>query len=286
MSDIYETVTNSILSAIESGRALPWRKNWSSVGFNPTRANGESYSGINVLTLVCIAATRGYGLNQWLTYKQAYELGGQVRKGEKGAPVIKYGTAPIDKNDESKGFRGYIKGYSVFNVQQIDGLPDSFYQTNAPKMINPDTRDTHIDAVFKNTGANIIERESNGAFYNYSLDHIVMPRFEQFESANGFYSVLAHELTHWTGHKTRLNRELSADRKKYAFEELVAELGACFTCSKLGIRPDIDASAAYIDSWLLALKHDKRFIFSAASLAQTASQYILKQESCAETIAA
>jgi antirestriction protein ArdC len=279
--DIYTHVTDKIIAAIEAG-CPPWRKPWTGskggVCF-PLRSNGEPYRGINILMLWLEADEKGYVSPRWFTYKQAQDSGAQVRKGEKSTTVVKYGTFEKEDRDtgEDKTF-SYAKAYRVFNADQIEGLPAELYgkAPDAPRNIGTDA-DPALDAFFAATGANITSSEDPRAYYNSAADVIHMPPIATFHSAEGFYSTLAHETIHWTGHKSRLDRLVSNNaRKAYAFEELVAEIGACFLGAQIGIAPEIDQSAAYVKGWLKALKEDKRAIFSAASEAQKAADLILE----------
>lgn len=285
--DLYETVTNEIIASIEAGTPA-WRKPWTgedSAAPFPRRANGEGYRGINVLMLWLAATKRGYRSAFWFTYKQAQEAGGQVRKGEKSSTVVKYGT--FDREDKETGEEKavpYLKAYSVFNADQIEGLPDKFHAPAAEPIRDLGTEaDPELDAFFAATGAEIRHTDEPRAYYSPAGDFIHMPPIATFHDAVGYYGTLAHEATHWTGHKTRLDRfSRFNDRKAYAFEELIAEIGNCMICATLGLTPDFGQSAAYIESWLRALKDDKRLIFKAAAEAQKAAD-LLMQTKTAET---
>lgn len=274
-----QRVTDSIIAALENGTA-PWRQSWIGGGNQvPTRSNGEPYRGINVLLLMISQYSGGYGANRWMTFKQAEALGGNVRKGSKSTYVIKYGTYEKKVDGEAVGDEGskltagYIKGYNVFNVDQIEGLPEQYYD-------KPEVVAGHVDwnmeleATLAQTGANI-SWSGTRAYFAPGPDHIVMPDRERFSDAEQAYATLCHELVHWTGHKDRLARDFSGKKEAYAYEELVAELGAAFLGSHFGFRPDhIEDHASYIASWLKVLKNDPKAIISAASKAQTATDYI------------
>ena len=280
--DLYDHVTNSIIAAMEAGTA-PWRKPWTGKAAGacfPLRSNGEPYRGINVLMLWLEASAKGYTAPRWFTYKQAQELGGQVRKGEKSATVVKYGTfEKEDANGEEKKVP-YARAYRVFNADQIDGLPAEFYgtPTEEPRDLGTEA-DPVLDAFFAATGADIRHSEDPRAYYNMMEDFIHMPHVATFHSANGYYATLAHEATHMTGHKSRLDRFNKSDRRAYAYEELVAEIGSCMVCATIGIVPDFDQSGAYVKGWLEALANDSRLIFKAASDAQKALEYLTKTTS-------
>ena len=283
--DIYTRVTGQIISSLEAG-VKPWTQpgNASHAAgpvSRPLRHSGETYSGINVLVLWANAMERGYAAPIWMTFKQALELGGAVRKGEKGSPVVYAGSLSRTEQDDKTGEDvdrtiPFLKSYTVFNIEQIDGLPAHYY---APAQIegNPDARVAEADAFFRATGAEV-RHGGNSAYYSPGQDFVQMPDFASFRSAHDYYATLAHECTHWTRHKSRLDR--SFDQKRfgdagYAREELVAELGAAFLCADLGLDlRDRDDHAAYIGHWLSVLREDKRAIFQAAAHAQRACDFL------------
>ena len=282
--DIYTRITNQIVAALEAG-VKPWTQPWNAAHAagavsRPLRYNGQPYSGINVLTLWASAMERQFAAPIWMTFKQALELGGHVRKGEKGSPVVYANT--IVRTEEGDNGRDeeraipFLKAYSVFNIEQIDDLPSHYY-ARTESTVNPDSRIASAEAFFAATGADI-RHGGNSAFYIPSADFIQMPRFESFRDAHGFYSTLCHEACHWTRHEKRLDRDLGRKRfgdEGYAREELVAELGAAFLCADLGLRlEDREDHASYIASWLKVLKDDRRAIFSAAAHAQRAADYL------------
>jgi antirestriction protein ArdC len=287
--DIYQRITDKILADLEKGN-LTWRKPWNSEHLEgkvmrPLRWNNIPYTGINTLVLWGTAADKGYLYPHWMTYNQAIELKATVRKGEKGTQIVYADKITVEK-DTPEGETEvsnipFLKTYSVFNVSQIEGLPKKFYQTPEVPTVNACDRIDELEKFFAETKADIYC--GNKASYNQSTDRIQMPPFESFESATTYYATLAHELTHWTKHPKRLNRDLGRKTygdEGYAKEELVAELGACFLAADLGFEPmPEERHSAYIQSWLEALKDDKRLIFSAASHAQKAVEHIhgLKQ---------
>lgn len=283
--DVYERVTAQIVVELEKGER-PWFKPWNAEHAagritRPLRANGIPYRGINVLMLWGSAVEQGFSAPLWLTYKQAQELGGQVRKGEKGSLVVYANTITRTETDEATGEEQerdipFMKGYTVFNAEQVDGLPAHFYAFAAPAL-DPVARNARAETFFAATGADV-RHGGNQAYYTAAADHVQMPPFEAFRDAESYYATLAHELTHWTKHPKRLDRDFG--RKKwgdegYAMEELVAELGAAFLSADLDLTPEPRADhAAYIASWLKVLKDDKRAIFSAAAHAQRAADYL------------
>lgn len=289
--DLYQHVTDQIIASMEAGTPA-WRKPWTGdkgAAHFPRRANGEQYRGINVLMLWMEASAKGYRSAYWFTYKQAQEAGGQVRKGEKSATVVKYGT--VDRAEEETGKDRkipYLKAYRVFNADQIEGLPEQYHgkPADAPRDLGTEA-DPDLDAFFTATGAEIRTSDDPQAYYHPGDDYIHMPPIATFHSAAGYYATLAHEATHWTGHKSRLDRlSRFTERKAYAFEELIAEIGNCLVCASLGLVPDFDQSAAYLQSWLRALADDKRLIFKAASEAQKAADLLLSATATEERAAA
>ena len=284
--DLYTRVTNKILADLEQGE-LTWLKPWQGgqVGSRiarPLRSNGEPYQGINVLLLWTAALEQGFAASTWMTFKQAHDFGGHVKKGEKGSMVVYANTLTKTETNAETGEEEahsipFMKSYTVFNVEQIDGLPEQYTALPAQSLVNVPDRDAALDLFFQNTGVTI--RESGDiAAYSEALDLIRMPPMQAFKDCENFYATLAHEMTHATKHPTRLNRDCGGVKfgdEGYAKEELVAELGAAFLCADLGITPETrEDHAAYIASWLTALKNDKRFIFSAAAHAQRAVDYL------------
>ena len=282
--DIYEKITSQIIAALETG-VRPWLQPWSAEHAagritRPLRANGVPYQGINVLLLWGEAMTKGFSAPIWMTFKQSLELGGNVRKGEHGSMVV-YADR-IKRTEEGEGGEEveksipFMRAYKVFNVEQIDNLPAHFYATAAPQ-IDPVERDAMADAFMKAVGVEI-KTGGNRAYYSISTDHVQMPPFEAFKDAESYYATGFHELTHSTRHPSRLDRDFGKRRwgdEGYAAEELVAELGAAYLCADLGLTPEVrDDHAACIESWLKVLKDDKRAIFSAASAAQKAVDYL------------
>ena len=283
-TDLYQRVTDQIVAALEQG-VRPWQKPWSASTATgriilPLRGNGVRYRGINVLMLWGAAIDNGFQSSTWLTYKQAAELGGQVRKGEKGSLVVFASSMTRSETDHDTGEENernipFLKGYTVFNTDQIDGLPDR-YRNAPPSRPEEIERNTRVEAFAVATGATI-RHGGDRAFYSPSVDAVQIPPLEAFRDAASYYGVLAHELTHWTGHPSRLHRQFGkrfAD-KAYAFEELVAELGSAFLSAALDLTPEPRADHAdYLGHWLGILKADKRAIFTAASQAQRAADYL------------
>jgi antirestriction protein ArdC len=282
-TDVYTRVTSRIIADLEQG-VRTWQKPWNAehaAGHitRPLRHSGTPYRGVNVLLLWCEAVEKGFNAPFWMTFKQAQELGASVRKGEHGSLVVYADrfrkTETDDKGAAIEREIPFMKGYTVFNVEQIDGLP-THYTTKAPEPREPVTRIEHAEAFFAATGATI-RHGGNRAFYAPSLDFVQMPPLESFRDTESYCGTLAHELIHWTAHPTRLARELGkrfGDRA-YAAEELIAEMGSAFLCADLGITLETrDDHAAYLAHWLDVLKADSRAIFTAAAQAQRAADYL------------
>jgi antirestriction protein ArdC len=284
-TDIYQRITDQIVRELEQG-VRPWMKPWSAghAGeriVRPLRANGVPYQGINVLMLWSKAMEKGYASPIWMTFKQALDLKAGVRKGENGSLVV-YADKIIrtekdgDTGEETAQAIPFMKGYTVFNVEQIDGLPDHYYGKPAAPTETVQ-RIERADAFIAATGANVVHGGSR-ACYVPSTDNIHMPSIDFFRDSESYYATLAHEVTHWTRHPSRLDREFGRKRfgaEGYAMEELVAELGSAFLSADLELTPELrDDHAAYIDSWIKVLKNDKRAIFTAASHAQRAADFL------------
>jgi len=238
---------------------------------------------MNVLLLWSEAIARGYASAMWMTFKQALELGGAVRKGETGSMVV-FASRFTRTETDAAGAEvdreiPFLKAYSVFNVAQVDGLPEHFYGMPAEPVRDPIPRIEHADRFFANTGA-VIRHGGDRAYFAPLTDHIQMPPFQTFRDAAAYVATLSHEATHWTSAPHRVNRDLSRygkDRSERAREELIAELGSCFLCADLGIVPELEPRAdhtSYLDSWLKVLADDKRAIFSAAAHAQRAVAFL------------
>lgn len=285
-TDVYSRITDKIAADLEKG-VRPWMQPWragNAVGrvMRPLRHNGLPYSGMNVLLLWSEVMARGYSSPTWMTFKQAIELGGAVRKGESGTLVVfasrftktEVGAAGEEVDKEIP----FLKAYSAFNVAQIEGLPDRYYARAAPVQ-DPVERIEHADRFFANTGA-VIRHGGDKAYYSPAGDFIQMPPFPTFRDAASYIATLSHEACHWTAAPHRVKRDLSRygkDKSERAREELIAELGSCFLCADLGIAPELEPRpdhASYLNSWLRVLVDDKRAIFQAAAHAQRAVSYL------------
>ena len=283
-ADVYTRVTDKIVADLERG-VRPWLRPWNAEHAagritRPLRANGQAYKGINILMLWADATLKGFACPIWMTYRQALELGGQVRKGEHGSLVVYADkitrTETADNGEELEHEIPFMKGYTVFNCEQIDGLPTHYYATATPPAFIAE-RISLAESFAANTRA-VIRHGGNRAFYSISGDYVQMPPFECFRDRESYYATLLHELTHWTKHEARLNREFGRKRwgdAGYAAEELVAELGSAFLCADLGVTAEPrDDHSSYLASWLQVLKSDKRAIFTAAAHAQRAADFL------------
>jgi antirestriction protein ArdC len=283
--DVYSRVTNKIIADLEKGE-LTWRQPWKAGHAagpitKPLRHNGERYRGINVLMLWAWSLEKGFVAPIWMTFKQSAALGAHVRKGEHGSLVVFASkmkkTDQDDSGEEIEREIPFLKGYTVFNVEQIEGLPAHYYARVEPVHSSPLERAESAERFFAATGV-VIRHGGNRAFYRITEDFVQMPELQTFRDAESYYAIAAHEITHWTRHPTRLERDFGRKRfgdEGYATEELVAEIGAAFLCANLGLTPEVrEDHAAYIASWLKALKDDKKVIFLAASHAQRATDFL------------
>jgi antirestriction protein ArdC len=281
----YSRITAQIVAELEKG-VRPWVKPWNAEHAAgritpPLRHNGQPYSGINILSLWMSATVQNFAVPIWMTFRQALELDAHVRKGEKGSLVVYANSITRTEHDEKSGEDvereiPYMKGYTAFNVEQIDGLPEIYYAKVKPGL-DPIARIDRAEKFFAAQNATI-KYGGSRAYYAQELDCVQMPDFIAFRDAEIFYGTLAHELVHRTKHPSRLNRDLG--RKSwgdagYAAEELVAELGSAFVCADLNLYQEPrEENAAYIANWLEVLKHDSRAIFTAAAHAQRAADYL------------
>lgn len=284
--DLYQAVTDRIVQALEQG-TVPWVRPWKAQPGDDRPRNavtGRPYHGINHLLLWATAIERGYQTDRWLTYRQAQEAGGHVRRGEKGTLVVfwkfverevldEQGRPLLDEDGQPRRrVIPFARGYTVFNVEQCEDLPERLLPREEPPTWSPFEAAEQVVAA---SGATIRHRGSQ-AFYSPEGDFICMPPRGSFPTQDGYYATLMHELTHWTGHPRRLARKLGRVHgdADYAFEELVAELGSAFICARLGITGEL-RHEGYIASWLEVLKQDKRAIFRAAARAREAAEYLV-----------
>ena len=282
-ADVYARVTAQIIAAIEAGAGeyrMPWHGSDPSIARPINVASGKAYRGVNRLALWIAAQSACSPSGVWGTYRHWQALGAQVRKGERATTVVfwkEVGSARSedDSEDESERRRFLARGYSVFNQAQVDN-----YEADAPALLPEAERIVHADLFYAHLGINTVYGGSE-AYFLPSCDRIHMPVFEAFQDPAAYYSVLYHEATHATAAAHRVGRDLSGrfGSEAYAVEEIVADAGSCMVLADLGIaahpRPD---HAAYIASWLKVLKNDTAAIFTAASKAQAAVDWMHAQQ--------
>ena len=282
--DIHAEITGKLIAAIEAdpGRpSMPWRRSGKPLFMPENAQTGKAYNGINIVSLWVAAECLGYSAPVWATYRQWSELGCQVRKGEKSSLVVfykEYETDPNPDDSDDDGKRRVARASYVFNAAQVDG----YTRPDAPQPLGAIERLLAVDRFIAATGARV-EHGGDRAYYRPSMDHIQMPDeglfcgTETMTRSEGYYAVLTHELTHWTGAPTRLGRDMGKrfGDAAYAAEELVAEIASAFLCSELGITQDTRADhAQYLANWLTLLKSDNRAIFTAAAKASEAVEYL------------
>lgn len=277
--NLKKEITANIIKALEKGVA-PWVKGWSGGdGFPINGGSKRRYRGVNVLNLIATARFSGYSSNEWFTYKQANDLGGSVRAGQRGSTVVFTKWNEVITEDPETGeevVKTYpiLLGHTVFNRDQLEDMPEPEAVEDLPEK----ERHARADRLIKATGAKITYGDAR-AYYRPSTDEIAMPRIEQFDHESEYYSTHLHELVHWSGSQKRLDRDLSGSfgTESYAFEELVAELGAAFTCGELGVDGKLQ-HAEYIGSWIKKLKNDNTYIFKASALAEKAATFLMDFE--------
>lgn len=273
-AQVYESVTLRILECLDKG-VVPWRKPWG-VAAPRNLSSGHVYRGVNQILLSCAAFSSPY----WMTFKQARMLGGSVKRGERGTPIVFWKVYENEKRNGDTEKRFVLRHFTVFNSEQTDGI--YIPKLEAPKAVDPIEDCEKIVSSFKD--APVLEHGGNRACYVPSLDRIHLPSRTAFSSAEEYYSTLFHEFVHATGHGSRLNRKGVTDVKSfsshsYSYEELIAECGAAFLCAHAGIAPKtIENSAAYIAHWASALKNEPKWIVQAASAAAKASDFILGKQ--------
>lgn len=281
---VYEKITERIITTLEAG-IIPWRKEWKTAGkssglpFN--LKTGVAYKGANVISLLCSP----YASNGWCTYKQALELGYQVRKGEKSSPIVFWSFPDKKKageSSESKSAFAFAKQYNVFNIEQLDGVPESLPFDDAQPFNAIEEAESIVAAFMASASHPTFAHGGSRAYFRPSADHVQMPIQSDFHSAEGYYATLFHEFIHSTGIKSRCNRpELvtmtNFGDEEYSKEELTAEFGSAFLCAEAGIANDerLANSAAYIQSWVKVLKNDNTMVVRAAQLAQRAANFVM-----------
>ena len=284
-ASLYQEITDKIIAELEAGR-VPWVQPWgttaakASLAMPKNAATGRCYSGINVLILWSAVVERGFSGQRWLTFRQALGLGGHVRKGETGTTVV-YANRFVpdeerrraERDGDEPGAIPFLKRFTVFNTDQCEGLPEALSTTPPPVaegMILP-----QAETLIAATGADF-RIGGDRAFYSPSHDFIQVPRSDAYFEPINWHRTALHELGHWSGHPSRLGRDLSGGfgSTPYAKEELCAEMTSAFVCATLGIVPTV-RHADYIGSWLEVLREDDRAIVRAASAASKAADYLL-----------
>lgn len=284
-TNLYQDITDKIIAQLEAG-ILPWIQPWghsnggTELGLPQNAATGRRYSGINILILWGAVFKHGYGGQSWLTFRQALALGGHVRKGAAGTTIV-YAARFIPGEGCRRPARGgrepgsipFLKRFTVFNTDQCEGLPADLVTTPPP--ISDGLILPQAEALIRATGATF-RMGGERAFYSPGLDYVQVPRPESYFEPVNWHRTALHELGHWTGHPSRLGRDQSGSfgSKRYAQEELVAEMTSAFTCASLSIVPTV-RHADYIGSWLEVLRDDNRAIVRAASAASKAADYLL-----------
>ena len=302
MRDIYQDVTDKIVTALGQGVA-PWIKPWTSTGssnygphqpFPINAITRRAYSGINLPLLWAEARLKGFTQDRWLTFNQAKNAGGHIRKGEHSTLAVLYkpmereeqtesGQPVLDENGQPKvAHFGILRTHFLFNIEQTEGLETLNATLIETEPSDPFQANSAADNLLLTSGAKIVHRPADQAFYHPFRDFIQLPTKTQFHNESGYYATALHELSHWSGHDSRLQREgvvapSPFGTPGYAFEELVAEMGAAFLCAHCGIQGEL-RHEGYLESWLSLLKADKRAIFRASGQARTASEYVLNLE--------
>ena len=279
---VYEEITERIIESLEAGVA-PWVRPWGSarLGQHRNGVTDRPYSGINIMLLNLVAMKNGFADPRWLTFKNAEQLGGHVRKGEKGVGIVFWKIKFVGEhitddadNEDDRNVVPLLRMFTVFNVEQCENieLPPLEVSAGITDVENPDAEQILALPDLKHGG--------NEAYYSKTGDFIVMPDRESFDNLNFYYSTFYHEIVHWSGHPSRLSREFGMrfGDQNYAFEELIAEIGSAFLGSATGIPFENMRHPEYVGSWLQILSKDTRAIFTAAAKAQVAADFVLDKK--------
>jgi antirestriction protein ArdC len=280
-----EEVVEYMIEKIEAGTGdfiIPW-KNFVS-GIPNNFVTGKTYRGFNILSLWVAADKNGYASNSWMTFNQIKAAGGKLRKGAKSAPIFFF--KPLQKTEEMENIKTgeleavettipFWKNYLVFNLDDVEGI-------EKPEPVEIFTNDIEriesIETMIENLGVDLRTGIKSKPFFHLIEDYISLPSIETFTATHSYYAVMLHELTHWTGHENRINR-IEFKRfgdPKYAFEELIAELGAAFLCSHFGIDIEKNQHPEYLDGWIHAMKETPAILWNAASKSQEAADWIFE----------
>ena len=310
--DIYDKITSIIIEMLETHKANNYSQSWYNISgdsvFAKNIVSNHVYNGINQLLLNYLKQKYHYKFNRWLTFKQLSELNGKIQKGSKAAMVVFKSCLYFDVESERNITKlvehmqksnqstehlnlkkvSYLKYFHVFNVSQVDNLPEEYYKVQEIEKLTEFERDERAELVINGSGVVIEYAPSNDALYNWAKDKIYMPERKQFVSAEAFYNVLFHEMGHWTGNPSRLNRPQNNKfgSKDYAFEELIAEINAAYLSAMLRYESRITNNVSYIDNWLSVMKNEKKFIIQASSQAQQSADYILDKSKVFEEVKA
>ena len=276
-------ITQEIIARLEAG-TKPWVQPWRGVPVSrPLRACGIPYRGMNVFWLWMVADMCGYASPYWMTYNQAKSLGAQVRRHERATIAIFYKSytkeieAP-ETGEKSGEVRRVLKAYPVFNADQVEGLPERFHPAAAFDLVEPEGREAQLDAFFAKIPVSL-RHQGDEAYYEPTPDRVTMPPEHLFAGFDHYYATLSHELSHWTGHSSRLDRNLKNrfGTAAYAAEELIAELSSAMLGAELGLPvTHLDSHASYIEHWLKLLRDDDRAILTAAAKAEEAAGLLLR----------
>ena len=291
--DVYDYVNDIIveqLGKIKNGDCDYLVNSQMQLPYNPI--SKTVYNSVNFIVLTILAEKKKYRYNAWATFNQIKKEGGVLKKGAKHEKVVFYSFLFFHKGkkiSEAKykqllqtlpkkdltnlDKKGYLRYYQVFNFNDIEGL-DHLLAEDRNIEFQPVEKIEKASKIINLCNPVILEEKRNVACYNYTRDVIIMPLTKHFKSTEKYYATLFHELSHWTGHESRLNREMSQEIKEYAFEELIAEFSGAYLTTYCGIKSEIYNSAFYIDSWLKALENDKKFIFKAISKSKKTFDYI------------
>lgn len=281
---IYEEITERIIDSLETG-VIPWARPWEAALYGEHRNadTNRPYRGLNIMLLNLVGMMKGFVDPRWLTYRNAEKLGGHVRKGEKGVGIVFWKFLPVkdrqdhdddhvaDSDDSDRKVIPFARMYTVFNVEQCEDL-------DLPSLeVTRDIDDAENRDAERILSLPTMKHGGGQAYYSKAKDFIAMPVREAFENLDFYYATAYHEIVHWTGHPARLQRQFGKrfGDQDYAFEELVAEIGASFLGASTGIPFEEMRHPGYIDSWLRILKQDNRAIFTAAAKAQAAADFVL-----------
>ncbi len=281
---VYEEITERIIDSLEDG-VIPWARPWEAAQYGEHRnaVTGRPYRGLNIMLLNLVAMMKGFVDPRWLTYRNAEKLGGHVKKGENGVGIVFWKFLPVKEQEESDSVSDaddndpkvipFARMYTVFNVEQCEDL-------DLPALETPvEFEDTGNPDAEKILSLPVLKHGGSRAYYSKAKDFIALPVREAFESLDFYFATAFHETIHWTGHPARLHRQFGKrfGDQDYAFEELVAEIGAAFLGAKTGIPFEEMRHPGYIDYWLSILRKDNRAIFTAAAKAQTAADFVLSK---------